>query len=99
MMFEKMGPAHESKRAPARFRLLQDVGPRDVRRHQVGRELDSFKADVKNPGDRTDHQGLGQPGHADQQHMAPSKDCRQDQLDHVMLTDDHLTDLGSHDVA
>ena len=58
-----------------------------------------LKLDVENPGDRADHQGLGQPGHADQEHVAPRENRRQDQLDHVALTDDDLVQLGDHHVA
>ena len=98
-MLAKSGPGHESEGPPARLRLFQHVRPGDVRRHQVGRELNSLEADVEDPGDRADHERLGQPRHADQEHVAPGEDRRQDQLDHLALADDHLVQLIDHHVA
>ncbi len=42
---------------------------------------------------------LGQPRHADQEHVPSREDRRQDQLDHLALTDDDLVELRDHHVA
>ena len=99
MMLAKSGPGDEPEGPAAGLGLLQDVGPGDVRGHQVGRELDPLEADVEDLGDRADHQRLGQPGHADQQDVAAGEDRRQDLLDHLALADDDLAQLGDHHVA
>ena len=58
-----------------------------------------LKLDVEDPGDRADHERLGQAGHADQEDVPPGEDRRQDQLDDLALTDDDLVQFGDHDVA
>jgi len=79
--------------------LVEDLGPGDVRGHQVGRELDAFEADVQDLRQRADHQGLGQPGHAHQQDVPAREDRRQDLLDHLALADDDLAQLADHHVS
>ena len=56
-------PLHESQAAAALL-LLEDLGAGDVRRHQVGRELDALEVEVEDVGERLDEQRLRQPGHA-----------------------------------
>ncbi len=89
-MFAKSGPAtNRNSRRPG-LGLFQHVRAGDVRGHQVGGELDALEAHVEHLRDRADHQGLGQPGHADQQDVAAREDRREDLLDHILLTDDDL---------
>jgi hypothetical protein len=86
----------EAKLALALIVFIEDRRAGDVRRHQVGRELDPLKADVENLCDRRNHQRLRQTGNADEQHVAARKDRCHDLLDHFRLTDDHLTQLLDH---
>ena len=99
MMLEKIGPGTNRNAPAAGLGLLQDVGPGDVRRHQVGRELDPLEADVEDLGERADHQGLGQARHAHQEDVPPGEDRGEDLLDHFVLADDDLAQLGDHHVA
>ncbi len=79
---------------PGRLVLLEDVGAGDVARHQVGRELDAAELEVEHAGETRDQQGLGQPGHADQQHVAVGEQRGQELFDHGILADDDLAQLG-----
>ncbi len=88
-------------RPPEKFELphtaglvfLDDLGARDVRRHQVGRELDPVVAQVKRIGQRVNHQRLGQPGHANQQAMSTGKDGDQQLLEDRVLSNNNLGHL------
>ena len=86
----------KTKIAPAVLVLFQDIGAGDVRRHQVGSELDSFKLDVEDAGQGADHQGLGQARHAHQQAVAAGEDGGEHLLDHIRLTDDHFLQFFLH---
>ena len=77
-----------------RLVLLDDLGPRDVARHEVGRELYAVERERERVGQRAHHQGLGQAGHTDQQAVA-AREYRDEQLlDDVFLADDDLVELG-----
>ena len=62
MTLAKIGPLDELHAAAAVAGLFEDFRAGDVRRHQVGRELNSLKSQVKDLRDRADEQGLRQPG-------------------------------------
>ena len=88
------GPGQKAELAVARRPvLLQDVGPGDVGRHQVGRELDAAEAHRQAAGQRADHQRLGQAGNPFQQAMPPAEERDQKLIDDVGLADDHLPHL------
>ena len=88
-------PAHEAEDAPAGGAvLLEHVGAGDVRRHQVGRELDAPERQVEHVGQRLDQQRLRQAGHADEQAVAAREQRDQQVIDHRVLPDDALADLG-----
>ena len=94
-MFAKIGPGREHHLAAAGRRvLLDDVGAGDVRRHQVGRELDAVELQVEHLRQRRDEQRLRQPGHADDQAVAADEQRQQHELDDVALADDALLQLG-----
>ena len=95
-MFVKIGPSTKRKLPPAVLVFFQHVRAGDVRGHQVGRELNALEADVENPGQRADHQRLGQAGHAFQQAMAAGEDGGEDLLDDVVLADDDLLQFLLH---
>jgi hypothetical protein len=74
--------------------LVDDVGAGDVRRHQVGRELDAVELQVEDAGERRDEQRLREAGDADDETVAADEQRQEDQLDHVALADDALAKLG-----
>ena len=74
-------------------RLLQDFRPRNVRRHQIGRELNPLKLQMKNLRDRPHQQRLGQARRAGDQAVAAGKQADQQLLDHILLPHDHLRQL------
>ena len=67
--------------------------------HQVGRELNALEAHIENPGQRADHQRLGQARHALEQAMPARKNRGEDLLDHLVLADDDLLQLLLHELA
>ena len=73
--------------------FFDDVGARDVGRHQVGRELNAAERQIQRPGQRADQQRLGQARHAFQQAMPAAEQGDQHLLDHVVLADDHAGEL------
>ena len=63
--------------------LLDNVRAGDVRRHEVGGELDSAEGKVQRPGQATDQQRLGQPRHPHNQGVAAAEDREQHIIDHL----------------
>ena len=91
----KIGPCrNRNSRVPGRLVLLDHLGAGDVGRHQVGRELDAAELQRQRVGQRADHQRLGQARHADQQAVPAGEHRDQQFLDHLLLADDHLAQLG-----
>jgi hypothetical protein len=83
-------PGHEDE--PAAFRrLLENLHPGDVRRHEIRRELDPSELQVKDLRDRLHEQRFGQARSAGDQAMPPGKERDQDLLDHLLLADDDLS--------
>ena len=98
MICAKIGPLHEPQ--PARALLLvEDLGAGDVRRHQVGRELDPLEIEIEDVGERLDQQRLGQARHAGDQAVAAGEQRDQDLLDDLVLPDDDLAQLGENPLA
>ena len=64
------------------------VAPGDVRRQQVGRELDAGEAEVRDLGQRAGGERLGHAGQVVQQHVAVGDQAEQHQLQHVALAHD-----------
>jgi hypothetical protein len=89
-------PFHEAEVPPAVLVLLQHVGARDVRGHQVRRELDPLEADIEDAGQRADHQRFGQPRHAHQQAVSAREDGGEDLFDDLVLADDDFLQLALH---
>ena len=99
-MFAKIGPGREHHLpASGRRVLLDDVGPGDVRRHQVGRELNARELQLEHPGQRVNEQRLGQPRHADDEAVPADEERQQHELDRVTLTDDELLELRDDLIA
>ena len=89
------GTAHEHETAMAGHRIfLQDFRAGDVRRHQVGRELDAREVQFERARQGMHQQRLGQAGHAHEQAMATGKKRPQRRGDNILLPDDDLGDFG-----
>ena len=82
------------KAAPGRMLLLEQLGPRDVRGHQVGRELHPGERQLECFGDGLDEQRLGEAGNADEQDVAAGEQRRDEIVDGLLLADDASADLG-----
>ena len=72
--------------------FLQHLGAENVRRHQVGRELDALGIEAERDAHGLDQLGLGEAGHADQQRMAAGQDRDQRVFDHPVLAEDDGAD-------
>ncbi len=77
----------------AALRLVDHIRAGDVRRHEVGRELDAFERQHHDPRDGRDHERLGQARHADEQAVAARKNGGKDLVEYRPLADDNLFDL------
>ena len=99
-MLPKIGPWHERPAAVARGGVfLDDVRAGDVRGHQVRRELDALELEAQRLRDGADHQRLRRAGQAGDQAMAADEQRDQNLIQHFLLSDDHLADLGEDVVA
>ena len=93
-------PVDEAEAPLARGRVLvDDLGARDVAGHQVGRELDAGEPQLQGLGQRRDGERLGQARHADRQAVAAGERADEHLLDHLVLADDDLVDLGDERFA
>ena len=61
-----------------------------VGRHEVGGELHSLEVEVERGGDRLHEQGLGDAGHAFEQHVAPHEQRGDEPRQGAVLPDDDL---------
>ena len=90
-------PLDKLEDSPASFRIiLQHVGARNVRRHQVGRKLNAAKGQLQNTGDGAAEQCLRQSGNADKQAMPATKHGNQQLINNFILADDHFADFLTH---
>ena len=87
-------PLHEYANAFPRDPIFfNDFGSRDVRRHQVRRELNALEIEVQHLGDGRDQQRLGQTGHASDDRMPAGQHRDHHLIDDLVLADDDLTNL------
>ena len=70
-----------------------DARADEVGGHEVGRELDAAEGAAEHVGERAHGQGLGEAGHALEQHVAAGQQRDQQALEHRVLADDHALDL------
>ena len=87
---------HELKLTVPAARFLQDVSTGNVRRHQVGGELDTAEGEIHGLGQGVDHQRLGQTRHTHQQAMSAGQNAGEQALDHILLALDHPGQFGPH---
>jgi hypothetical protein len=74
--------------------VLEDLGPGDVGRHEVGRELDPAELEIQDLRERRDEERLRKSGDADEKAVAVGEEHREELLDHGVLTHDDLPQLG-----
>src|SRR5262245_38340586 len=67
---------------------VEDVGPGDVRRHQVWRELNAIEVGADDPRDGFDRQSLRGSGRALQDRVSFGEEADQDLVDYSLLTED-----------
>jgi hypothetical protein len=58
--------------------FLDHLGAENVRRHQVGRELDAVELEIDGLGELLDEQRLGEAGNAAEQAVAAGEEGNQD---------------------
>jgi len=93
-------PADEAELAAAAGGVLfHHLGAENVRRHQVGRELDTLELQREEPRDALHQEGLAEARHTDQEAMTARQERHDDLLDHRLLTDDDLAQLRQHAAA
>jgi hypothetical protein len=98
MIWAKIGPfTNRSRRVPCSSSRISVPG--DVRRHQVGRELNPLEIEIEDVGDRLDQQRLRQAGHAGDEAMAAREERNQHLLDDFVLADDDLAQFGENALA
>ena len=68
--------------------------PGEIRRHQVGRELDAAELHAQRLRQRANQQRLAQAGHAFEQHVAAREQRDQGLAYDLVLSDDGLADSG-----
>ena len=73
--------------------LVQDLGPGDVRRHQIRRELDPLEVEMQDVRERLDQQRLRQARHAGDETVPAGEQRNQHLLEDFVLTDDDLAEL------
>ena len=89
-------PLDEAKLAAALLVLVEDRRAGDVRRHQVGRELDALEADVENLAIDDTMSVLARPGTPTSRAVAAREDGGQDLFDDFGLADDDAAQLFDH---
>ena len=83
----------EAEDALAGFVFVDDIGAHDVRRHQIGRELDAVEVQIEHLTQGPHQQRLAQTGDAFQQGMAADEQAGQDAVDDIGVPDDDLADF------
>ena len=78
---------------PRALLFVENLGAGDVRRHQIGRELDALEVEIEDVGERLDQQRLRQAGHAGDQAVAAREQRDEHFFDDFVLADDDLAQL------
>src|SRR6185437_6178306 len=79
--------------------LIEDRESGDVGRKQVRGELDSLERTIECAGGRAGEHGLAKPWNVLEEDVALSQEGDQNEVDHLALSDDHLTDTTSNSVG
>ena len=83
---------HESKLV---FLEIENTGPDNVRRHQIGSELDAIELGSECVRQGLDQQGLRHPGDALDERMLVGENRDQRKVNRERLADDHFGDLSA----
>src|SRR5690606_6957941 len=86
----------EAERATTRLILLHHFRAKDIRWHQVRRELDAAAIEAKDDAKCLDQLGLCQTRNADKKRMAACQKRDQRALDYSFLTEDDLAGCLAH---
>src|SRR5690606_16360145 len=78
---------------------VEQVGPDDVARQQVRRELDTAELEPRGGSEALGEESLGSAGRPFEQHMALGEKRSQEVIDSFLLTDDRLADLRADRVG
>ena len=73
---------------------IEDARPGDVRRHQIGRELDAAELAPENARQGAHQERLGDARHALDEGVVPREDGDERPVDCLVLPDDHLAHLA-----
>ncbi len=74
--------------------VLQNLRAGDVRRHEVGRELDALELEVEDFGDGLDEERLGQPRRAGDEAVPAGEQGDEQLFDHLLLADNDLGEFS-----
>ena len=80
--------AGHERHGPSAGGLLENFRAGNVRRHEIGRELDALKSEVENLREGLDQKCFGQAGRAGDQTMAAGEERDQELFDDLFLADD-----------
>ena len=72
---------------------IVNLGADDVRRQQIGRELDAFEAQVQAVGQGAHSERFRQAGDAFEQHVAAGQQAENEPIEQIALADDDAGDL------
>ena len=75
--------------------LHHDIGAQNIRRHQIGGELDAIEAHIEHLAQSPHQERLAQTRHALQQHMPSAEDGLQCPLHNLVMPYDDFADLGA----
>ena len=89
----KDGPALILELPAATGSFHDHVRAQNIRRHQVGSELDAVEGEVQHLAERAHQQGFSQAGHAFQQHMPAGKQSGQGAFDNRFVPDNDLANF------
>ena len=80
----------EAEGAFAGLALLEHLRAHDIRRHQIGGELNSLFGQAKHGTEDLGQARLGESGHADEQRVTAREDRDQDLIDDALLAENKL---------
>src|SRR5262249_28550009 len=88
---DKQRPLYKYHLASSGRRFFKNLGSCDIRRHQIGRKLDTLELEMKDLGERLDQKRFGEPRCTGNQTMSTSEQRNQQLLNDLSLPNDYLT--------
>jgi hypothetical protein len=87
---------HENQTAFARFGVVHEpFRAGDVRRQQIGRELDAFEGEIEGVGDGADERGLREAGYTDEEAVAAGEERDEKKIRDFREADDAVGDASA----